>query len=112
MNGLSNKVNFLGRAQKLAYFWTADRTDDRITNPWIGPGPNHFCKNRTTPSKAVRSASLMLTQIQKLLDRLVQARYVNDELIMYRELTVLQKIADPLALLAIYHDVHEFHANL
>ena len=45
MNGLSNKVNFLGRAQKLTYFWTADRTADRITNPWTGPGQDHPFKS-------------------------------------------------------------------
>ena len=59
MIGLSYKVNFLGRALKPAYFWTVDRTEDWITNPWTGPllqKPDH-------PFKAVWYASLAKTQL-------------------------------------------------
>ena len=54
INGLLNKANFLGRAHKLEYFWTADWTADWITNPWTGPGPDHFCT--TEPPLQKRSS--------------------------------------------------------
>ena len=46
MNGLSNKVNFLGRTQKLA-----DRTVDRTTYPWMDQDQTTFVK--TAPFRDV-----------------------------------------------------------
>ena len=70
--GYAPEVNFLGKAQKLVYFCTADQTVNQPLT--LGPDQNHFCKNRTTPSKAVWSASLIQTQAEAVFT----AHYVQE----------------------------------
>ena len=62
INNILIKVNFLGRTQKLVYFGTEGWTASWTTNPWTEPGQDHFCKNLTIPSKAVRSTSLLVIE--------------------------------------------------